>query len=253
MGASATGGSDPPPAASGEPPAPPVTPPTAPVAQGETVTRPEAAPVTRAEARIGAGLPFWKPLMWVVGGSIAGLVFVLLIVELWGALRVDGMYADALRYAQASGPIIDLQRLEGAMLTLSTLKKGPANPLTSDQKIDLAYAVANAKALPILAETQRSALDECARTGNDPLSSGNAPIEECQIAFGALRAAGLTRMIEVDRLRLMQAMANDAREHHQAFRAFWLQSAQLVLLNLLLPILTAFLGYVFGAQSRREE
>jgi hypothetical protein len=80
MVAGATGGPDPPPAPSGEPPAPPVTPPIAPVAQGETVTRPEAAPVTRAEARIGAGLPFWKPLMWVVGGSIAGLVFVLLIV-----------------------------------------------------------------------------------------------------------------------------------------------------------------------------
>jgi hypothetical protein len=72
--------------------------------------------------------------MWVVGGSIAGLVFVLLTVELWGALRVVGMYGDALRFARASGPGIDLQRLERASLALSSLKKEPASPLTSDQK-----------------------------------------------------------------------------------------------------------------------
>lgn len=33
---------------------------------------------------------------------------------------------------------------------------------------------------------------------------------------------------------------------HEAFRAFWFDTLQLVLLNVLFPTLTALLGYVFG-------
>ncbi len=37
-----------------------------------------------------------------------------------------------------------------------------------------------------------------------------------------------------------------------AFRAFWLDMVQMVLVNVLLPVLTALLGYVFGTQARRS-
>lgn len=39
----------------------------------------------------------------------------------------------------------------------------------------------------------------------------------------------------------------DARQQQ---RAFWMQFAQMILLNLLMPVLTAILGYVFGANNR---
>jgi hypothetical protein len=47
----------------------------------------------------------------------------------------------------------------------------------------------------------------------------------------------------------MKEYAKDAHDHRQAFRLFWLQAAQLVLLNLLLPLLTALLGYIFGSRE----
>lgn len=34
----------------------------------------------------------------------------------------------------------------------------------------------------------------------------------------------------------------------KAFREFWLQFMQMILLNLLLPVLTAILGYIFGSK-----
>lgn len=37
----------------------------------------------------------------------------------------------------------------------------------------------------------------------------------------------------------------------KVFREFWLQFAQMVLLNLLLPVLTGILGYVFGSREGR--
>jgi len=38
----------------------------------------------------------------------------------------------------------------------------------------------------------------------------------------------------------------------QAQRSFWIQFSQMILLNLLLPVLTAILGYVFGANSSKN-
>lgn len=37
-----------------------------------------------------------------------------------------------------------------------------------------------------------------------------------------------------------------------ASRTFWKEMAQMILLNLLLPVLTALLGYVFGSKSSRN-
>jgi hypothetical protein len=45
------------------------------------------------------------------------------------------------------------------------------------------------------------------------------------------------------RFRLMAA-------ERTAFRAFWLDMVQMVLVNVLLPVLTALLGYVFGTHAR---
>jgi hypothetical protein len=75
-------------------------------------------------------------------------------------------------------------------------------------------------------------------------------LDECVQILGPLRQVSASQAIDLDRLRLMREYAKDAHEHRQAFRAFWLQAAQLVLLNLLLPVLTALLGYIFGSQSR---
>jgi hypothetical protein len=59
--------------------------------------------------------------------------------------------------------------------------------------------------------------------------------------------------LDSDRIRELHSLANDAKEHHQAFRMFWLQAAQLILLNLFLPIIAALLGYIFGAQQPRSD
>jgi len=54
------------------------------------------------------------------------------------------------------------------------------------------------------------------------------------------------------------ALADTTRFHlisaeRASFRAFWLSLTQMVLLNVLLPVLTALLGYVFGTTQGRAE
>jgi hypothetical protein len=45
------------------------------------------------------------------------------------------------------------------------------------------------------------------------------------------------------------ALMQQCETQRESFRKFWLQSIQMILLNMLLPVLTALLGYVFGTQS----
>ena len=47
----------------------------------------------------------------------------------------------------------------------------------------------------------------------------------------------------------LQELARQIADAKQAQRTFWMQFSQMILLNLLLPVLTAILGYVFAANS----
>lgn len=42
------------------------------------------------------------------------------------------------------------------------------------------------------------------------------------------------------------------QEERESFREFWLRVMQMVLLNVLLPVLTALLGFVFGTHTQRR-
>jgi hypothetical protein len=50
----------------------------------------------------------------------------------------------------------------------------------------------------------------------------------------------------------VQDIIKELADMKQSRRAFWVQFSQMILLNLLLPVLTAILGYVFGTSSVKE-
>jgi hypothetical protein len=88
---------------------------------------------------------------------------------------------------------------------------------------------------------------------------GAAIHEEHQIrraAAAQLRAAGVQLqgtstgpLPSVPQLQAQQEILKAYAELQSAARSFWSQLAQMILLNLLLPVLTALLGYVFGSRS----
>ena len=49
----------------------------------------------------------------------------------------------------------------------------------------------------------------------------------------------------------LQEITRQIADAKQSERAFWMQFSQMILLNLLLPVLTAILGYVFGANNSK--
>ena len=79
-------------------------------------------------------------------------------------------------------------------------------------------------------------------------SSRSATLDNCTRILDSLRySAG--GPIDPERLRALRDLAKDVSDSHQALRTFWISAAQLVLVNVLLPLLTALLGYIFGRSA----
>jgi hypothetical protein len=55
---------------------------------------------------------------------------------------------------------------------------------------------------------------------------------------------------EADKLKVINDLLKTMTEAHKEARASWFAMAQLVLINVLLPVLTALLGYIFGSSRR---
>jgi hypothetical protein len=76
---------------------------------------------------------------------------------------------------------------------------------------------------------------------------------------GILEEAGkkaLAASPGLERIRLLTELSKQINDNRQSFHTSWIQEAQLILLNLLLPLLTGLFGYIFGTQqapsNRRE-
>lgn len=75
-------------------------------------------------------------------------------------------------------------------------------------------------------------------------------LQRCMNILDDVRQAALEAASSTTNAEVAGTAADKFSAQRQTFHAFWLQAAQLVLLNLLLPILTALLGYIFGSQQR---
>jgi len=91
---------------------------------------------------------------------------------------------------------------------------------------------------------QIKVLDQCKVPPADP-KARTAALRACAETLTALTAADSAA---TQKIGFMTKMQDSVATDRAATRAFWMQVAQLVLINMLLPILTALLGYIFGTQ-----
>jgi hypothetical protein len=137
---------------------------------------------------------------------------------------------------------------ENSNTLLAELRLAQADPSWTLTPIQLAAATASLKQLSSdtsLTADQRSALLPCIPI---PLSSSSdraAILDKCVNTVAQL---SLTQGIIADRVKLLEDIQKTSDEERQSFRTFWLQIAQMVLMNLFFPLITALLGYIFGTQ-----
>jgi hypothetical protein len=77
----------------------------------------------------------------------------------------------------------------------------------------------------------------------------NQKLDQCIAAIGDIRQAALGSAASTATSQIAGEATTKIQDQRQNLHTFWIQVAQLVLLNLLLPLLTALFGYIFGTQQ----
>ena len=208
------------------------------VAPGITTNR--LAPVAQA------GVTLAIAVLSITGGSILILAAALVLSEVQSAGNIKSAYSQALADVSRSSP--DTGR--GALL-LAQLRRARADGAWNLEATALKEAQTTLQSIqnsPDVTSDQKATLKGCLPISTDP-STRNSNIDKCSDVIGSLSTS---QDGTGSRVRAIVELAKQAGDQQQAFRTFWVQAAQLILLNLLLPLMTALLGYIFGTAQTQK-
>lgn len=215
---------------------------------------PSQAPVETISETLAVathGVELTKFLLTILLVSIVILTGYLIVLDSITSARVDAEY-DRLFHAISKTANRRVDDIDG----LSSFLKS-AKAATPEKRIEEAVILNAKNTLNELTkehdivDQDASELSKCVDSASLPIPKPpdfDTQIDKCTRILDSTRyfAGG---PMDIDRLRLMRDFVKDAQEHHQSFRTFWISATQLILVNVLLPLLTALLGYIFGRQS----
>ena len=194
-------------------------------------------------------------VLWVTAGTIAALILYLSIMEFYLSIVECFVFHDfRASYREASpasnaapyGIVDRLQRLS------DNLEMSRNNPSIQWDRNSESNAQDTIDQLSFLADEQRSELGRCIPPpqANDPNRDGK--IETCLVILSISKQNALQAIHSATESKPAPDWADKMSERRENLHKFWIQAAQLVLLNLLLPLLTALFGYIFGSQQEKE-
>ena len=183
----------------------------------------------------------------IAAGAIGVLVIYLAWMDARIASDVAGAYKQVLNPSRIGSEFYTLDRLAHFSDDLILARTNPNQTMTSEavrRDQDIAKMLGE---LPSLTSTQKAQLNQCVPLPVD--SSRNDKLDKCVAIIEAVRPAALEAATGITNTQLAGEAATKINEHRQNLHTFWIQAAQLILLNLLLPLLTALFGYIFGTQQ----
>lgn len=197
---------------------------------------------------LAAGVDLARRLLFIISGALAVLVLILAISE-WreqGNFSALAQREIALIDAGASGDEDVPHGLSEAVQSLHRAALAPEAPVAPGDAAAIKPMVELAIRHPLLTAEQRADLTgPCASLPAPGVADRGAILDRCAATLETILRPR-DRAATHDNI---QALAKTMTDERTAYRAFWIQVAQLILINLLLPILTALLGYVFGTQQ----
>lgn len=214
------------------------------------------APGVKAENVPSAGMTIGKRLtLWIL--SILAGSILLLVLYLW---RMDITTADDIRRNYGK----DINREDVSLYLAIRLQNfaDALNRAASDPKFTISdKAAADERALvetlnqfPSLVNNDAMVkLDGCIAALSVAGSDRKAALQPCIDEINKVRTEGMTTAAAAFSFQMASEASSKLLEQRQSLHEFWLKAAQLILLNLLLPVLTAALGYTFGHQQAQQQ
>ena len=201
----------------------------------EWVATTEQAPQV-SDIRFTAGVDILKNVLAILAVVLVLLLAYLAYADIMESREVNQLYQTTLEHLMV-GELLDGQRVE-------RVRKAIEGKLPLDAE---AHQIRDTIATHnLLSSEQLTQLDKCVdATPADTLSDSQR--QTCGSLLGTVEKSA--PKVDLDRMHVLRDITKDRQDAHQSFRSFWLQAAQLILLNLLLPLLTGLLGYLFGTQG----
>ena len=189
--------------------------------------------------------------MYVLGiaaVSILALVIYLMTMEWAIAHDVRAAYRDVLNPDRVGSQYLVVAQLQKLSGDLEEIRGKPSVSWSVESLENAQKIVAQIIQLPALTSEQRTQLQSCVPPPAVNDNARDKKIEDCLVLLGAVKQATLQAVASGTDSRVAADSASKIGEQREKLHTFWIQVAQLVLLNLLLPLLTALFGYIFGTQ-----
>jgi hypothetical protein len=216
-----------------------------PVAAREARRYSSATPVRGLPPHAQAAFDLSRWALFFLPYFVGGLLAIFVLTEWWQQWTISSLQNAAIAASRNSGNQPDTAPFDRLLAALDLA--AASQPIDSK---GLRNAIGHVGDLLPFDAGQRQMLQLCATEVETPPQAGSRQdvLTACRAMVQTLRSkavetyanSALTQLVALVRLQ------EDART---AFRSSWLLVAQLVLLNLMLPLLTGLFGYLFGRQS----
>jgi hypothetical protein len=203
------------------------------------------APVAAAGVRLAVFV------LTIASCSIVLLIIYLISMDLIVGYDVRGVYKEVLNPSRIGSEFYTLGRLEKLSLDLTAARQNATFQMNTDSTQNATSIIGILGELPSVTGTQKQQLQDCMPLPAD--ASRDDKVDKCLTVLETVRQAALEAAASVTNAQTAADAADKIASQRQAFHSFWLQAAQLLLLNLLLPLLTALFGYIFGTQQGQSK
>jgi|SRR5450432_1738445 hypothetical protein len=199
----------------------------------------------------GAGVALAQFVLGIAAGSIVLLGIYLIYMDVVVARDVRSEYQEVLNPSRIGSEFYTLGRLEQLSVDFTAARNKPEWQMPAESRQNADGVLKLIAALPSVTSTQKTQLNDCVPppAANQ---SRNEKLDGCIAVLEGIRQAALAAASGSSSAQIAGEAASKINEHRQSLHTFWIQAAQLILLNLLLPLLTALFGYVFGTQQAQK-
>lgn len=194
-----------------------------------------------------AGVELAKIVLGYIAAAMVLLLVIITVVEVIDATHEYSLQDNIAQQAARISAMPDAERLEAWRAGLKSLAATPSVPPTTDQQNAWRFTYDSLRMTGAASQLQAATLSACvAPVASKPQA---AQLTNCDDVLAMLANQSRGAAGDLDKIRLLAEFNKEVGSSHQNTRTFWLQIAQMILLNLLLPILTALLGYIFGTHQ----
>lgn len=197
-----------------------------------------------------AGVDLVKIVLLITASSILALLGYLMWSDWSIANEIQGAFKNVLNSSSVGSEYQDLDRLDRLASELANARGNPDRSMSPEALESSRQTIRTLAELPSLSAEQKSQINECVPLPTD--SSRIEKLDRCLAVLGAVRHAAVEAAAGLRSGEFAGKAAEKVNEQRQNLHQFWMQVAQLILLNLLLPLLTALFGYIFGTQQRSQ-